>query len=420
MLEQKWQTIHELPYKLQTSPSLHSCEVQDFRVSDILNDSSVFGLVPIEQRSHLMACPGDRRVVLMSEMLCHRSERAPRSGNPLILKELWPSRGSLFENEFLTLGRYLLKQSQTTWREKNYLLLSSFCQLKDLVPFTIHASPRHDNFSEPLPHPLVATSGWSCSHLLNTPAIPQHSPVLIAIFCDTAEAPHTAPYRFYGGNSAEFSEMRWVAGVLFCLAAIVSAEATDALKKILYHKELSESKSGPAEENVTPGSIQVGSQRFLGVSSTTTHTSVVMVTSTVFFSCLSGTSATVCQGRRRRKSLPSVVQIDDEDSSSSNSKALDGSLVDPDATESYTSSSSSSSDPREADKDTKFQFLTVWSAVSTTTTVTMLYTDTNTTVRLSYFCQAGLQGRSAEGLVMVCDDFDTRTGTAAVQMTSEL
>lgn len=69
-------------------------------------------------------------------------------------------------------------------------------------------------------------------------------------------------------------------------------------------------------------------------------------------------------------------------------KALDSSLIDTDGMETDISSSSS---PQEADKNGKFQFLTIWSAASTTTTVTMLYTDTNTTVRLSYYCQAGFQ-----------------------------
>ncbi|MPD04118.1 hypothetical protein E2C01_099789 [Portunus trituberculatus] len=32
---------------------------------------------------------------------------------------------------------------------------------------------------------------------------------------------------------------------------------------------------------------------------------------------------------------------------------------------------------------------TMWTRVRSTSTVTMLYTDTNTTIRLSYYCQAG-------------------------------
>ncbi|XP_063859247.1 uncharacterized protein LOC135100347 isoform X1 [Scylla paramamosain] len=185
--------------------------------------------------------------------------------------------------------------------------------------------------------------------------------------------------------------MRRMSGVLLCLVAAVAADAAEVMKEAAHH-EVSDTRSGPAEGNDDPGAVQIGGQRLLGVSSTTTHTSVVMVTSTVFFSCLSGTSAAVCLGRRRKKSVPTMVEFDDSDTSSHTSKALDGSLVDPDGTRSYASDSSDfSSDSRQADKDGKFQFLTVWSAVSTTTTVTMLYTDTNTTIRLSYYCQAGFQ-----------------------------
>ncbi|XP_045130983.1 uncharacterized protein LOC123516041 isoform X2 [Portunus trituberculatus] len=185
--------------------------------------------------------------------------------------------------------------------------------------------------------------------------------------------------------------MRRIAGVLLCLVAAVAVDAAEAMKEAAHH-EVSDIRSASAERNANSGVVQIGGQRLLGVSSTTTHTSVVMVTSTVFFSCLSGTSAAVCGGRRRKKSVPTMVEFDDDSDTSRASRALDGSLVDPDGTKSYASDSSdSSSDSRQVDKDGKFQFLTVWSAVSTTTTVTMLYTDTNTTIRLSYYCQAGFQ-----------------------------
>ena len=40
--------------------------------------------------------------------------------------------------------------------------------------------------------------------------------------------------------------------------------------------------------------------------------------------------------------------------------------------------------------NTKLLFgVNIWTRVRTTSTVTMLYTDTNTTIRLSYYCQAG-------------------------------
>ena len=49
--------------------------------------------------------------------------------------------------------------------------------------------------------------------------------------------------------------------------------------------------------------------RFFGRYTTTTEIAVVMVTSTVFFSCLSGTSAALCTGRRRKKNLLPLTEL---------------------------------------------------------------------------------------------------------------
>lgn len=50
-------------------------------------------------------------------------------------------------------------------------------------------------------------------------------------------------------------------------------------------------------------------------------------------------------------------------------------------------------DPEEEQEDdlamSKLLGFTLWTRARTTSTVTMLFTDTNTTIRLSYYCQAG-------------------------------
>lgn len=68
----------------------------------------------------------------------------------------------------------------------------------------------------------------------------------------------------------------------------------------------------PAKENLSLSpELNDRSRFFLGKYSTTTYTDVVMATSTVFFSCLSGTAAAVCQGRRKRD-LRTSLEIDDD------------------------------------------------------------------------------------------------------------
>ncbi|XP_045613608.2 uncharacterized protein [Procambarus clarkii] len=124
-------------------------------------------------------------------------------------------------------------------------------------------------------------------------------------------------------------------------------------------------------------------ERFFGVASTRTYTSVVMVTSTVFFSCLSGTSKAVCQGRRKKKSMQRFLDLTSADEGDAE---LDGSLGEvkdkPDVEDTAPKSPDSP-----VSNDAKF--ITIWTSSQTTTTVTMLYTNTSTTIRLSYFCQAG-------------------------------
>nr|XP_053634518.1 uncharacterized protein LOC128690028 [Cherax quadricarinatus] len=123
--------------------------------------------------------------------------------------------------------------------------------------------------------------------------------------------------------------------------------------------------------------------RFFAGYTTTTYTDVVMVTSTVFFSCLSGTTTnTVCQGRRRKKDLRMLLELPDNeevDLAGSEDTEVDSSTYSP-----Y-----SEPEAHEAAHSNEKIFLTLWTTTRTTTTVTMLYTDTRTTIRLSYFCLAG-------------------------------
>ncbi|XP_042873273.1 uncharacterized protein LOC122253913 [Penaeus japonicus] len=121
-----------------------------------------------------------------------------------------------------------------------------------------------------------------------------------------------------------------------------------------------------------------------GSLSTTTYTGVAVSTSTVFFSCLLGTAATVCQGRRRRlkksAKFAASAPFDDE-------ATLDSSQAPATAT------TASAEDKQEGSTDeleekSRFAF-TAWTTSRTSTTVTVLFTNTSTTLRISLFCIAG-------------------------------
>ncbi|KAK3857521.1 hypothetical protein Pcinc_036232 [Petrolisthes cinctipes] len=149
---------------------------------------------------------------------------------------------------------------------------------------------------------------------------------------------------------------------------------------------------GDEAENKNSESAVVGEvdkNRFIGRYSTTTETAVVMVTSTVFFSCLSGTSAALCLGRRRKRALRSNISFDQE----RNDRALETSQVE--ETASLAEQGDAVMPPREKAESTvsgssRLLGFQVWTRVRSTTTVTMIFTDTNTTIRLSFYCQAGL------------------------------
>ncbi|XP_027213290.2 uncharacterized protein [Penaeus vannamei] len=116
------------------------------------------------------------------------------------------------------------------------------------------------------------------------------------------------------------------------------------------------------------------------VQSTTTYTVISASTSTVFYSCLSGSyTALICKGRKR-KSTRAFRNLDSIDGDAS----LDSISLD---------SSSDAMGPAATDRDdsvaaNRFGY-TVWTTSKTTSTVTLLYTNTASTIKISYYCDAG-------------------------------
>ena len=74
------------------------------------------------------------------------------------------------------------------------------------------------------------------------------------------------------------------------------------------HKGEVEAKEEPTSKNDDLAE-KADKTRFLGRYTTTTEVAVVMVTSTVFYSCLSGTSMALCMGRRRKKDLLPLTEL---------------------------------------------------------------------------------------------------------------
>ncbi|XP_037790068.1 uncharacterized protein LOC119585495 [Penaeus monodon] len=128
--------------------------------------------------------------------------------------------------------------------------------------------------------------------------------------------------------------------------------------------------AGEGSENARNDILSV-----FAVQSTTTYTVVSASTSTVFFSCLSGSyTALICNGRKKK----SIRAMPDLESVSSDVSLDPSESVDPLAIE------------RDDDPATSEKFgYTVWTVAKTTTTVTVRYTNTATTVKISYYCGAG-------------------------------
>jgi len=120
----------------------------------------------------------------------------------------------------------------------------------------------------------------------------------------------------------------------------------------------------------------------LGQYSTTTFTIVSASTSTVFVTCVSNTiPATLCNGRRRRAANP-VLMLDKLGGDNGDFVSLDSSRND------EVEGAPESTDAETADGKI---FFTVWTTSRSTTSVTVFYTNTATTVTVSIPCTAALQ-----------------------------
>ncbi|XP_047495439.1 uncharacterized protein LOC125043387 [Penaeus chinensis] len=112
------------------------------------------------------------------------------------------------------------------------------------------------------------------------------------------------------------------------------------------------------------------------VQSTTTYTIVSASTSTVFFSCLSGSyTALICKGRKKKsiRPMPDLESISSDVSLDSSSDSAGPPAIERD------------DDPTTSEK----LGYTVWTVAKTTTTVTVRYTNTASTIKISYYCGAG-------------------------------
>ncbi|CAL4124082.1 unnamed protein product [Meganyctiphanes norvegica] len=153
-----------------------------------------------------------------------------------------------------------------------------------------------------------------------------------------------------------------IAGTATALLAVASAELTQQLQQ-----------SDVDVEGGARGKFVFGSYR------TTTHTVVQAATSTVFFSCLSGTGTALCTGKRKKRTLRNDLQADLLPGGVS---ALEGSLGGSDIADPLKLEAAGS-----GNADGKLGF-TIWTTNRLTTSVTVFFTDTLTTIRLSYFCNA--------------------------------
>merc|ERR1712142_845350 len=112
----------------------------------------------------------------------------------------------------------------------------------------------------------------------------------------------------------------------------------------------------------------------MGTYTTTTYTAVSLSTSTVYASCYSGTHTILCTGRK--KGLRQKRKIADD-------------LMTPEeGLQSSQAEGGKEGDDAVLSNDDRLNF-TVWTTTKTTTSVTVMYTNTASTIRISYYCVAG-------------------------------
>ncbi|XP_042208755.1 uncharacterized protein LOC121857013 [Homarus americanus] len=166
-----------------------------------------------------------------------------------------------------------------------------------------------------------------------------------------------------------------VVAVAMAVAAAQETQQPDRLPVAL----VALSDEGGVEQPLT--SAEEKNKFLFGSYSSTVYTVVSASTSTVFYSCNSGTDGdVVCSGRRKRKQLGLNRELNQKDEDLVDLQdSLGADTLNEDEEENKAVSGASD----------KFAF-TVWTTSKTTTSITVFYTNTATTVRVSYYCVAGL------------------------------
>merc|ERR1712212_1433616 len=121
----------------------------------------------------------------------------------------------------------------------------------------------------------------------------------------------------------------------------------------------------------------------LATYSTTTYTVVSVSTSSMKLICYSGIkSATICAGRRRKRKVHHDTQLEAETESDNALESSKDQLAEP--VEPVRQGKAEGSDP-----EGRLLGFTVWTTAKSTTSVTVFYTDTATTVKVSIGCAVG-------------------------------
>ncbi|XP_027213295.2 uncharacterized protein [Penaeus vannamei] len=131
----------------------------------------------------------------------------------------------------------------------------------------------------------------------------------------------------------------------------------------------------PASRSEESPEAQEG-RLFFGNYQTSTLTVVEASTSTVFLSCLSSANTGACSGKRKKRASSMKMPVDDQDELN---MPLDSSV------------NSEVRAERSQPADNQKLGFTIWTTAKTTTTVTVLSTNTDTTIRLHYSCAAAGQ-----------------------------
>lgn len=124
---------------------------------------------------------------------------------------------------------------------------------------------------------------------------------LLSLFClqEVVVCACVCVFTGYQSGALPLQLLKSAAAVLLALAAALAPSlADDAGESQQSAKE--EQASGERLVDESDSKVLQKNKFIFGSLSTTTYTGVAVSTSTVFFSCLLGTAATVCQGRRRR------------------------------------------------------------------------------------------------------------------------